>query len=109
MIIYIIWFSFQLLLLQKEACALHAIVQTRADTESELKTLKEQWSMKQRVLRTLATKNSVEHRKRTKQFRERLEAYVRLQKKKARKATVIPSCTSEGKTNYQKPLLTILL
>jgi hypothetical protein len=64
-IIYIIWFSFQLLLLQKEACALHATVQTRADTESEFKMLKEQWSMKKHILQTVATKNSAACRKRT--------------------------------------------
>jgi len=77
---------------------LQATIQTRADTESELKSLKEQWSMQNRILRTLATKSLVACRKETKQLREKLEAYVKLQRKKARKRPVIPSCTYEGKT-----------
>jgi len=88
---------------------LQATVQTRADTESELKTLKEQWSMKERILRTLATGNPAACRKKTKQFREKLQAYLKQKRKAARKRTVIPSCTCEGKAYYQKPLFTIFL
>ena len=88
---------------------LHAAFQTRADTESELKMLNEQWSIKKYILRTVATKNSIACRKKTKQFRETLEGYVELQRKRARQLTDIPSCTSEGETYYQKPLLTVLL
>jgi len=65
--------------------------------------------MKGRILRTLATSNSTACRKKTRQFRKTLEAYVKLKKKAAKKQTVIPSCTSEGKTYYQKPLFTVLL
>ena len=65
--------------------------------------------MKDRILRTLATSSSVAYRKKTKQLRKKLEAYIKLKRKEARKRKVIPSCTSEGKTYYQKPLFTILL
>ena len=54
--------------------------------------------MKNRILWTLATKNSVACRKKTKQLREKLEAYIKLQRKTARKVAVIPSCTYEDKT-----------
>ena len=72
--------------------------------------LNEQWSIKQHILRTVASKNSIAFRKKTKQFRETLEAYVKLQRKRGKRHTAdVPSCTSEGKTHYQKPLLTVLL
>jgi hypothetical protein len=45
----------------------------------------------------------------TRQLRVKLEAYVKLKRKMARKPPVILSCTSEGKTYYQKPLFTVLL
>jgi len=50
------------------------------------------------MLRTLATNSSPACRKKTKQLREKLEAYVKLNRKKAKKLAVIPSSTSEGKT-----------
>jgi len=65
--------------------------------------------MKNRILRTLATSSSKACRKKTKQLREKLEAYVKLKRKTARRQAVIPSCTSKGKTNSQKPLFTIML
>ena len=58
--------------------------------------------MKEHTLRTLATSNSTACCKKTKQFREKLVAYVKLKRKAAKKWTVIPSCTSEGKTYYKK-------
>lgn len=63
--------------------------------------------MKERILRTLATSSSAACRKKTKDLRKSLQAYIKLKRKAAKKRTVIPSSTSDGKTYYQKPLFTV--
>jgi hypothetical protein len=65
--------------------------------------------MKEHMLRALATRNSIECRSKIKQFRVKLNTYVKQKRRGARKLTYIPSCTSEGKKYYQKPLFTNLL
>jgi hypothetical protein len=85
-------------MLQKEASALQATVDAGADAEAELERLKDQWFMKEQILRALATGNSIEYRSKVKQLRVKLKAYVMQKRRAARKLTDISSCTSEGET-----------
>jgi hypothetical protein len=91
----------QVFLLQKEAFALQAAVDAGADMGAELETLKDQWFMKERMLRALATRNSIQCRSKIKKFRVKLKTYVTQKRRAARKLTEILSCTAEGKTFYQ--------
>jgi hypothetical protein len=97
-----------LLVLQKEACALQADVDAGADIEAELKSLKQQWHMKEQALRMLATRNSMTWRKKVKQLRITLRSHIMKNKRVAKIPSVILSCTRKGKTYYKYYLFTYL-
>lgn len=82
---------------------MQAAVDAGADTEAELGRLKEQWVMKERMLRTLATRNCRECRHKIKELRGTLHAYVVQKRAAANKPMDILSCTSEGETYYYLP------
>jgi hypothetical protein len=54
--------------------------------------------MKEHILRALASRNSIECRSKIKQFRVKVNESIKQRKRAARKLTVIPSCTSAGRT-----------
>jgi hypothetical protein len=86
------------LLLQKEASVLQAEVDTGGDTEAELQSLKQQWHVKEQILRVLATRNSTTCRKKIKQLRVKLRTYITRNKRLAKRPTAILSCTHKGNT-----------
>jgi hypothetical protein len=84
-----------LLLLQKEAFALQTELDTAAGTETELESLKQQWLMKEQLLRFLATRSWNKCSKKIKLLRVTVSSYI-MRNKKAAKAPIILSCTSKA-------------
>jgi hypothetical protein len=84
-----------LLVLQKESHALQAEIGSAVGLEEELKGLKQQWRMKEQLLRSLATRSSTEHSKKIKLLRVNLNSHIMRHKKAAKVPPVILSCTSK--------------
>jgi hypothetical protein len=84
-----------LLLLQKEAFALQTEVDTGAGAETELKSLKKEWLMKEKLLRFLATRSPKAYSKKIKLLRVTSKSHIIRNKKAAKIPPVILSCTSK--------------
>lgn len=82
-------------LLQKEAFALQTELNAAAGMAAELKSLKEQWLIKERLLRLLATRSSKKCSTEIKLLRVTASSHI-MRNKKAAKAPVILSCTSKA-------------
>jgi hypothetical protein len=83
-----------LLLLQKEAFALQTELDAAAGTEAELESLKEQWLMKERLLRFIATRSSKKCSTKIKLLRVTARSHI-MRNKNIAKAPIILSCTSK--------------
>jgi hypothetical protein len=83
-------------LLQKEFLALQIEVGAGTGVESELKGLKQEWRMKEQLLRSLATRSSTVHSKKIKLLRVNLKAHITRHKKIAKVPPIIFSVTSKS-------------
>jgi hypothetical protein len=84
-----------LLLLQKEAFALQTKVNAGAGIEAELKSLKKEWLMKEKLLRVLATRSPTAYRKKIKLLRVTSQSHITRNRKEAKIPPIILSCTSK--------------